>query len=310
VAGEFTTEGTNTYTWDARNHLSGITGAVAASFVYGPFGRRMSKTINGASTSFLYDGLNPVQELQAGAPSANMLTGLGIDEYFQRSDSSGASSLLTDALGSTLALADSSGAIQTSYIYEPFGNTTASGASSTNPFQFTGRENDGTGLYFYRARYYSATFQRFVGQDPLDFEGGGYNLYAYVSDEPVADSDPTGLIKLNRYKWRWRDCTTDEEWECQKMCGDRGVESCKVRQTFRVTGGKGDEGGRFFPVRQWVDGPPSCSCNEPPNNSCSASSPPLPSGAGPAAGAAGAVGAAALLWQLMQGAGEGAVEGF
>jgi YD repeat-containing protein len=162
--GNLTNDGTNTYAWYARNHLSGITGAAAASFVYGPFGRRMSKTINGASTGFLYDGLNPIQELQNGAPSANMLTGLGIDEYFQRSDSSGASSLLTDALGSTLALADSSGAVQTSYTYEPFGNTTASGASSANPFQFTGRENDGTGLYFYRARYYSPTLQRFVGQ--------------------------------------------------------------------------------------------------------------------------------------------------
>ena len=38
-----------------------------------------------------------------------MLTGLGIDEYFQRTDSSGTSSYLTDALGSTLALANASG---------------------------------------------------------------------------------------------------------------------------------------------------------------------------------------------------------
>ena len=40
--------------------------------------------------------------------------------------------------------------------------------SNANPYQFTGRENDGTGLYFYRARYYSPTFQRFIAQDPLD----------------------------------------------------------------------------------------------------------------------------------------------
>jgi RHS repeat-associated protein len=35
----------------------------------------------------------------------------------------------------------------------------------------TGRENDGTGVYFYRARYYSATFQRFIAQDPIGFAG-------------------------------------------------------------------------------------------------------------------------------------------
>ncbi len=101
-----------------------------------------------------------------------MLTGLGIDEYFQRTDSAGSRDFLTDTLGSTLALADSSGAIQTSYTYEPFGHTTVSGASSTNPFQFTGRENDTTGLYYYPARYYSPSAQRFVSQDPLGFAGG------------------------------------------------------------------------------------------------------------------------------------------
>jgi RHS repeat-associated protein len=140
--------------------------------------------------------MNPVQEVQNGAPSANMLTGLGIDEYFQRTDSSGASSLLADALGSTLAMADSSGAIQTSYTYEPFGNTTVSGASSTNPFQFTGRENDGTGMYFNRARYYSPMLQRFVSRDPIGFAGGDANLYAYGSNEP---SDLTDLLGLDAF---------------------------------------------------------------------------------------------------------------
>ena len=89
--GNLTADASNTYAWDARNHLSAISGANAASFVYDPFGRPMSKTIGGTATSFLYDGLNPVQELQSGTPSANMLTGLGIDEYFQRTDASGAS---------------------------------------------------------------------------------------------------------------------------------------------------------------------------------------------------------------------------
>ena len=52
-----------------------------------------------------------MQELSGGTPTANMLTGLGIDEVFSRTDSSGTSSFLTDALGSTLALADNSGTV-------------------------------------------------------------------------------------------------------------------------------------------------------------------------------------------------------
>ena len=157
--GNLTADGTNTYTWDARNHLTAMNGGSTASFVYDAFGRRAQKTVDGTSTQFLYDGWNPVQELEGGSPSANLLTGLGIDERFQRTDSGGARDYLIDILGSILALTDSSGTIQTSYVYEPFGNTTASGASSTNPYQFTGREDDGTGSYFYRARYYSPTWR-------------------------------------------------------------------------------------------------------------------------------------------------------
>ncbi|MGB8681730.1 MAG: hypothetical protein WCD12_02500, partial [Candidatus Binatus sp.] len=80
----------------------GIAGANTASFVYDADGRRALKAINGTSTQFLYDGLNPVQEIQSGAPSANLLTGLGVDEYFQRTDSAGARNYMTDILGSTL----------------------------------------------------------------------------------------------------------------------------------------------------------------------------------------------------------------
>jgi RHS repeat-associated protein len=199
--GNLTNDGTNTYTWDARNHLTGISGGVTASFVYDAFGRRQQKTIGGVATQFLYDRWNPVQELQGGSPSANLLTGLRIDEYFTRSDSTGTSAFLTDALGTTLALANASGAITTQYAYEPFGKTSTSGPSSTNPYQFTGRENDGTGLYFHRARYYSPTFQRFIPQDPIGFGGGDANLYAYVLENPVNYTDPSGERLIVPWPW-------------------------------------------------------------------------------------------------------------
>ena len=147
--------GTTLYSWNARNQLAGISGPnVNATFVYDGLGRREKKTIGGNLTEFLFDGVNPVQETSGATVLANMLTGLGIDEFFTRTDVAAGttSTLLADALGSAVASADPAGAIQTEYTYEPFGKTTASGISSTNPFQFTGRENDGTGLYYYRAR--------------------------------------------------------------------------------------------------------------------------------------------------------------
>ena len=125
--GNLANDGTNTYNWDARNHLVGITGSNTSSFVYDALGRRALKTINGVSTQFLYDGSNPVQDIQNGSPSANLITGLGIDEYFQRTDSAGARDYLSDILGSSLALTDSTGTIQTQYWYDPFGDTGTSG---------------------------------------------------------------------------------------------------------------------------------------------------------------------------------------
>lgn len=187
-------DGARTYTWDARNQLASLSGqGVTASFQYDAFGRRTQKTINGQTTGYLYDGANVVQELAGGTALSNWLTG-GVDEAFTRSDSSGARSFLTDGLGSTLALTDAAGAVQTSYTYDAFGNTTQSGTASSNVSQYAGRENDGTGLYYNRARYYSPDLQRFISQDPIGFGGGDSNLYAYVGNSPTNYTDPSGHI--------------------------------------------------------------------------------------------------------------------
>jgi RHS repeat-associated protein len=199
--GNLTGDGTNTYTWDARDRLTSITGGVAATFAYDPFGRRTRKTISAQTTDYLYDGNNPVQELSGGAVLANLLTSLGIDEYFTRTDGSGRRSLLGDALGSILALTDDAGVVQTSYTYEPFGQTAVTGQANGNPLQYTGRENDGTGLYYYRARYYSPTRQRFIAQDPIGLAGGDANLYAYAGDSPIAFVDPFGLDRADRLEF-------------------------------------------------------------------------------------------------------------
>ena len=104
------------------------------------------------------------------------------------------SSYLTDGLGSTVALADMFGSPTTTYTYDPFGKTSQSGAASDNPFQYTGRENDGNGLYHYRARQYSPSTQRFISEDPIGLAGGDANFHAYVGGDPIGRSDPSGLI--------------------------------------------------------------------------------------------------------------------
>ncbi len=185
--------GTATYSWNARNQLAGISATgFAASFSYDSFGRRTGKTIQGTTTNFVYDGLNPVQEKAGATVTANLLTGLGIDEFLTRTDGVGSRALLTDALGSTIALGDGTGTLQTQYTYEPFGYVTQSGSANTNSYKYTGREDDGSGLYYYRARYYHPRLQRFISEDPLGFGGGDANLYGYVGGNPLTWRDPLG----------------------------------------------------------------------------------------------------------------------
>jgi RHS repeat-associated protein len=190
--------GTTTYTWNVKGQLTQISGftptcaPLTASFTYDAFGRRQAKTINGITTSFVYDGYTPIQERQ-GATVTNLLTGPGIDEYLARSDGSTTRYFLPNHLGSTLALTDPTGTITTRYTYSPFGETTQTGEASTNPFQYTGRENDNTGLYYYRARYYDPKIQRFISSDPIGL-AGGLNTYAYVGNNPIRYIDPFGLV--------------------------------------------------------------------------------------------------------------------
>jgi RHS repeat-associated protein len=183
--GNLSSDGVRGYTWDARDRLIAIPGV--ASFVYDAFGRRQTATRGGIATSFLYDRWDVAQEQQGGAPSADLLIGLGVDERFSR----GGATFLTDALGSTVGRA-SAGTVATSYGYDPNGVAQVTGTASDNPFQYTGRENDGTGLMHYRARYYNPVWARFISEDPIGFAAGDVNLYRYVANNPVQGRDPSG----------------------------------------------------------------------------------------------------------------------
>jgi RHS repeat-associated protein len=196
--GNLTSDGANTFTWNARNQLVSMSGpGLTASFQYDALGRRRSKTINGNTLSFLYDGLNIVQEQSGGSAFGNMLTG-GVDQFFSRTDAGGTVTPLADALGSVVGQTDVAGNIQTQYTYEPFGNTVTSGVANANSQKYTGREDDGTGLYFYRARYYSPALQRFITEDPIGLLGG-INSYAFVDNNPLCFSDPLGLKPDNPF---------------------------------------------------------------------------------------------------------------
>ncbi len=236
---------TTTYTWNARDQLASLAGpGMAGLFAYDGTGRRLQKTISGQATIFQYDGWDIV--LESGSASVNYLRGLAFDEPLAQIEAAGTIHHLSDALGSTLALTDGTSAVTTSYTYEPFGQTMPSGTPSANAFQYTGRENDGAALYYYRARYYSPKFHRFLSEDPIRLLGG-LNFYTYAADDPIGGRDPLGLCNdpgglglrycMNRYipdptsfgifKGDNRGAHHDEgSFKSQQMLNGNNVSSC------------------------------------------------------------------------------------
>jgi RHS repeat-associated protein len=181
--------------WDARDRLVSLTSnGITATFTYDALNRRTSKTINGQTETYLYDGDDIISE--SGAVNSVYTHGSGVDEPLIRKGSAQSEYYLADHLGSVIGLTDISGNLQTSYNYSAYGKKQTTGAASSNPIAFTGREDDGNGYYYYRARYYNPDLKRFASEDPAGFGGGDTNFYAYVSGGPTSRRDPSGRVPL------------------------------------------------------------------------------------------------------------------
>jgi RHS repeat-associated protein len=183
---------TTTYTWDSQNRLISLQGnGLTASFQYDALGRRIERTVNGQTTRYVYDGLQAIAEIRA-SQTTNLLTGLEIDEMIARYTNGSQRVYLTDALSSVIAQTREDQSVQNFYLYSPYGQAVSSTGDEGNDIEYTARENDNTGLYYYRARYYDPVLKRFVSEDPIGLLAG-LNLHAYVNGNPVRFRDPLGF---------------------------------------------------------------------------------------------------------------------
>jgi RHS repeat-associated protein len=202
--------------WDCEYQLTNVVaGATTVRYTYDVAGRKASRTQGGVTERYLYDGIHVVADTDGGGNLLRTYTyGPGVDDILAMTihGSSGTTNYyyLKDLSNTVLALANSSGSIVESYVYDAYGNVTIKNGSGTviptsaygNRFLFQGREYDyTTQLYHFRARWYDSETGRWLSNDPIGISGG-LNLYAFCSNDPVNFVDPMGLaIVKNKTSW-------------------------------------------------------------------------------------------------------------
>ncbi|MEZ6192087.1 MAG: LamG-like jellyroll fold domain-containing protein [Phycisphaerales bacterium] len=207
--------------------------AVQGDYQYDARNRRTSKKAGAYLTVFAYDGSRVVFELRGTTPANATLTrsyayNAYVDSPLLMIDEDGSAGTgagrkfhyLHDRRHSVVALTDGAGGVFEQYRYSAFGRwTVARGPAgfatpvyhqspAQNPYGYTGRRYDaetatangsgsggGDGLWHYRNRTYSATLGRFLQRDPAGYIDG-YNLYAYVRNNPMGFVDAFGLSRL------------------------------------------------------------------------------------------------------------------
>jgi RHS repeat-associated protein len=156
------------------------------------------------------DGVARIVEVEAwGTPAAGSSTTADIQW------------LVTDQLGTPRMVFDKTGSLANMkrHDYMPFGEELGAGIGGRTSGigfgvadgirqKFTSKERDNeTGLDYFLARYYSSTQGRFISADAVvgsALNPQTLNLYAYVHNNPLAFTDPTGNKEQSDEEWRWQ----------------------------------------------------------------------------------------------------------
>ena len=197
-----------TFTWEGRRLVGAVKGSKTMSFTYNNEGLRTSKTVNGATTTYLYDGSVLIAEYAPTYTCVYIYDEAGAiigAKYISTAENSTWQTYFFEKnlQGDVIAVYSDTGTKLISYRYDAWGNTTttySNGGASTlaanNRITYRGYYYDSDlGMYYLQSRYYDAKICRFINADVFISTGQGltgYNMFAYCGNNPVNRVDPTG----------------------------------------------------------------------------------------------------------------------
>jgi len=191
AAGNLLSNGLVAMTWDAENRISTVGGA---TYIYDAEGNRVSKQGVGV-TDTVYFGGRPIARYSAGQWTDLIYGPNGLIAEVPGTESAEPSYRLLDHLGTEVGVVGNNQILTNPLDYSPFGQIIS--GNTGDPYLFTGKERDTeSGLDDFGARYFGSTMGRFLSPDPV---GGSLlspqslNRYAYVLNNPLRNTDPTGL---------------------------------------------------------------------------------------------------------------------
>lgn len=191
--GNVSSTGSTTFGYTAENRLSSTN--TGASLYYDALGRLVEYDTS-VSTRFTYDGDGIAAEIEnpSGAILKRYVRGPRNDEVLVEYSRSGGGYTRAwnhaDERGSIIAQSNDSGTATAVNTYDEYG---VPGSSNVGRFGYTGQAwLPSPGVWYYKARMYSARLGRFLQTDPIGY-GNGMNWYGYVGGDPVNSTDPSGL---------------------------------------------------------------------------------------------------------------------
>jgi RHS repeat-associated protein len=187
-----------TYAYDQAENLisvtrpkEGLTAELKDTYTYDGNGLRASQTISGTATFLTW---NPTRGLPLllNDTTNNYIYGPGGLPVEQINNSGTVLYLHHDQQGSTRLLTGSTGKVEGSYTYTPYGAVQEHTGTATTPLGYDGQyTSSDTGLIYLRARVYDPATAQFLSVDPaVSLTGAPYN---YAGDNPLTYGDPRGL---------------------------------------------------------------------------------------------------------------------